>query len=84
MTIATYIRLPYLLQISITSVVINNRGNTAIPSSIPEFKVQGKFSPIMYLIARRSSRSDSLSIDNQTLKHGNVSQRRPRLQNMLP
>lgn len=54
-TIATYIRLPCLVKIRITSVVISNKGSTAIPHSVPvtdvtEFNDQVKFSPIMYLM----------------------------------
>ena len=57
-TIATYIRLPSLVKTRITSVVINNKGRTAIPHSVPvtdvtEFNDKVGFSPIMYLMRRR-------------------------------
>lgn len=56
-TIATYIRLPCLVKIRITIVVINNKGSTAIPHSVlvkdvTEFNDQVRFSPIMYLMRR--------------------------------
>jgi hypothetical protein len=88
MTIAAYIRIPCLVQIRITSVVINNKGSTAIPHSVPvkdltEFKDQGKFSPIVYLM-RRPRRPVSSVYRQPIIQHRQASQFRPRLEARPP
>jgi len=87
-TIVTYIRLPCLVQIRITSVVINNKGSTAIPHSVPVkdvavFKDQSKFSPIIYPM-RRPRRSFSSLYRQPIFQHLPASQCRPRLETRPP